>query len=110
MKNPVTTLALISVLGISAPASGQPLGDADLGREFALKTCAECHSVLPGGGASPNPDAPTFSAIAHSPGMSRIALVSWFQTPHKKMPNLMLENADKDNLIAYITGLREMDQ
>ena len=95
-------------MGLPGAADAQSRGDPHVGQSYALKVCAECHAVLPEGGPSPNPDAPAFITIANSPGMSRIALVSWFQTPHKSMPNLMLETSDRDNLIAYITGLKEI--
>ena len=110
MKNPVLLLALTGALALSGGAAAQPVGDPYVGREFALKVCAECHAVLPEDGSSPNTEAPTFTTIANTPGMSDIALASWFQTPHKSMPNFMLKADERENVIAYITSLRSANE
>lgn len=109
MKNLKTLIAAIGIAVVPVSASGQQAGDPQLGRKFALKVCAECHAVLPGNTISPQAGAPAFRTIANTRGMSRIALITWFQTPHKEMPNLMLDAGDKDDLIAYITSLRHED-
>jgi hypothetical protein len=44
------------------------------------------------------------------PGMTGTALAVWFRTSHpvlpKTMPNLVIEDDDMDNVIAYILSLR----
>jgi hypothetical protein len=51
--------------------------------------------------------APTFSAVADTPGMNERALVVWFQSfDHETMPNLMIAPGDLDDVVAYIVGLR----
>ena len=36
-----------------------------------------------------------------------MALTVWFQSPHTNMPNLILEPAARDDVIAYIVSLGE---
>ena len=83
------------------------IGDSRKGLSYARKVCAECHNVLRTDAASPNPEAPTFRRIANTPGMSVTALTVWSRTSHPKMPNLIIEPTDMDNLIAYIVGFRD---
>ena len=51
--------------------------------------------------------APTFDAVAGTPGMNERALVVWLQSSdHGSMPNLMLASEDRDDVVAYIMSLR----
>lgn len=101
------SLAMVGIFGAFALAAAAELSDPKKGREFAQGVCAECHAVLPEGKTSPNADAPTFKAIANTRGMSRTAIIVWFQSPHQKMPHLVLEADDLDNVIAYIRSLKD---
>jgi hypothetical protein len=51
--------------------------------------------------------APTFRAIANTPGMTALALNVFLRTPHRSMPNLVISDGDRDNVIAYILSLRD---
>jgi hypothetical protein len=53
-------------------------------------------------GRSSNADAPTFEAIAKTPGLSTAALAASLQTSHRTMPNVVIKGDDADNIIAYI--------
>ena len=101
-------IALIA-LGLLAAASGRLLaqedGDPRRGRTLAREVCAVCHAVEKGR-SSPNPDAPTFEAIASVHGMSIRALAVALRTPHRTMPNLVLEGDELNNIIAYILSLK----
>jgi tetratricopeptide (TPR) repeat protein len=88
-------------------ADGQDLGDADRGLAYARKACAACHNVLRTERPSPNRQAPPFTRIAATPGMSVTALTVWSRTTHPTMPNLVIAPDDMDDLIAYILSLRE---
>ena len=56
---------------------------------------------------SPTMIAPTFSAIAETPGINERALIVWFQSSdHATMPNLILAQKDLDDVVAYILSLR----
>jgi hypothetical protein len=61
--------------------------------------------VLVGQSESPNPLAPTFEEVARTPGMTRIALTVWLQTPHPSMPNLVVDPNRIDDLSAYLAAL-----
>ena len=82
------------------------VGDAQRGHVYAKKVCAKCHAVEAGDMFSPTMIAPTFTAVADTPGMNERALLVWFQSSdHATMPNLMPARGDLDDVIAYIIDL-----
>jgi mono/diheme cytochrome c family protein len=83
------------------------VGDARKGLAYAHQVCSGCHNVLRTDAVSPNPQAPAFKKVANTPGMSITALTVWSRTTHPTMPNLVIELADMDDLIAYILSLRD---
>jgi mono/diheme cytochrome c family protein len=82
-------------------------GDLRKGFAYAEQFCSDCHNILTTDAASPNRQAPSFKKVANIPGMSLTALTVWSRTSHPTMPNLVIESADMDNLIAYILSLRD---
>ena len=88
-------------------ANGQQLGDAGRGLAYAQRHCSGCHAVQAGQLVSPVPAIATFKPIANTPGMTRMALTVWFQSPHPNMPNLVLEPSARDDVIAYIVSLQD---
>jgi mono/diheme cytochrome c family protein len=103
-------LGAIAFMAGSAVAVAQDWGDGRQGLRYAQKMCAECHAVSAGQVRSPVADAPSFEAIANTPGMTATALIVWFRSAHpllpKTMPNLVIEDDDMDNVVAYILSLR----
>lgn len=93
------------LLGFSGAAWAQ---DADIaaGKAYATEICAACHAILPGEMLSPRIEAPAFQEVADTPGMTELALAVWLQTSHPTMPNIVLEQDDMRNVIAYIRGLK----
>jgi mono/diheme cytochrome c family protein len=87
-------------------ASGQEIGSRVRGLEVARQLCAECHAIEDNDARSPNPDAPTFPAIAGVPGMTALALRATLNTSHRSMPNILLPAEEQSNLIAYILSLK----
>lgn len=87
-------------------ASAQGVGDAEKGLAFARQNCSECHAVEAGTLESPDPEAPSFASVAETRGMSWIALSAFLQTPHKTMPNIVLPQDDREDVIAYILSLK----
>jgi mono/diheme cytochrome c family protein len=79
---------------------------ATRGLDYARVHCAECHGVEPTEMISPFFDVPPFREIANTPGISELALVSFFQTTHPTMPDLIVPHADMRDLIAYILSLK----
>jgi len=100
----VFTAAALICLAWSARAD--EFGDVHAGRVFAKKVCSPCHAIEPEAPMSPKIDAPSFAAVANTPGMTRTALTVWLQTPHPTMPNFILEAQDQDDVIAYILSLK----
>jgi len=82
------------------------LGDAEKGRVYARRVCADCHNTTGSDNASPNRKAPTFKSIANTPGMTVTALTVWSRTPHVSMPNLIIPQDELENLSAYILSLK----
>jgi mono/diheme cytochrome c family protein len=91
-----------------AAAAAQQAGNAQQGRDYAARVCAECHAVAGDVSGSPNTAAPPFFAIANTPGMTDMALAAFLFTPHRDMPNLIIPPADARDLIAYILSLRRV--
>lgn len=102
--NSITLLAATLMLGFTVPAEAQ---DADIaaGKAYAEEVCAQCHAVLANEEVSPHIDATPFQQVAETPGMTEMALSVFLQTPHVNMPNLVLEQDDARNVIAYIRSL-----
>jgi mono/diheme cytochrome c family protein len=88
-------------------AQAQEVGDAEKGHAFAQTLCAICHGVEPGAMQSPHASAPTFERVAAEPGMTAMALYVILQTPHREMPDLILAQQEKDDVIAYILTLKD---
>ena len=87
-------------------ASSQDIGQPTRGLASAERLCAECHAVRKEQERSPNPAAPRFEALATTPGMTSIALSAALNTPHRTMPNIMLEPEERADVVAYILSLR----
>jgi mono/diheme cytochrome c family protein len=101
-------LGIAAVIGMAiAVAHAQAPADPHKGRALAQRFCAECHAMGKDNDVSPTSEAPSFTAIAATPGMTAMALHVFFQTPHRAMPNLMLTNDQKNDIIAYIMSLKE---
>jgi biotin carboxyl carrier protein len=65
-----------------------------------------CHAVEPGIPTPPFAKAPSFSSVAATPGMTSMALNVWFSTSHPTMPNLIIPQKQKEELMAYFAALR----
>jgi mono/diheme cytochrome c family protein len=76
------------------------------GLAYAKQACASCHAVTASEAHSPDLAAPTFEAIANTPGMTGIALNAWLHTPHRTMPNLIVDPDRIADLSAYISTLK----
>jgi mono/diheme cytochrome c family protein len=103
---PIKFATAIAVIMLPMIANAVELGDAQQGLTYAKRVCAECHAVEAGEEQSPHLNAPTFDAVAKTPGMTERALIVWLQTSHPTMPNLVIPDDDTDNIIAYIMSLR----
>ena len=85
------------------------VGNVQQGLRLARELCTQCHLVDKVAGRSTNANAPTFEAIAKTPGLTSAALAAALQTSHHAMPNIVIKGADANNIIAYILSLKESD-
>ena len=98
-----TVPLLVLIVGT---AHAVELGDPARGLDYARVNCAECHAVEPTETLGPFEEVPTFREIANTPGISELALISFFQTPHPTMPDIIVPSADIRDLIAYFATLK----
>jgi mono/diheme cytochrome c family protein len=99
------TAAFLSVL-VCGQALAQERSNPQAGHALARRICSECHAVEARQARSPNRAAPTFKTIADVPGMSPIALSVALQRSHENMPNIILDEKDLRDVVAYILSLR----
>jgi mono/diheme cytochrome c family protein len=105
----IITSIVAGALLIAASAGvsqAQVFGDAQRGATVARSQCADCHGVELGQ-RSRNSAAPTFEVIAATSGMTGLAIEAALQTTHRQMPNVMLESADRTDIVAYIQSLKD---
>jgi len=105
MKRMVALAALLITV-TAGLVHAQDVSERLKGASFVHQICAECHAVEAGQAQSPNGQAPTFEAVAKTPGMTAIALTAILRTSHRTMPNIMLADDDLRNVIAYIMTLK----
>jgi mono/diheme cytochrome c family protein len=99
-------VAAAAALGSGYAAHAQE-ADVAAGKAYAEQVCAACHAVSPAEEFSPLPQAPTFQSVADTPGMTELALSVWLQSSHPTMPNIVLEQDDLRNVVAYIHSLKK---
>lgn len=95
-----TRLAIVfGVLLSGTPVATQSSGNRAEGLVIARDLCATCHQVERDQTVITY-KAANFREIANTPGMTSLALSVWFQTPHRKMPNLILTLKQRNDLVA----------
>ena len=86
-------------------------GNSAAGREYAHEVCSPCHAVTAEQASQRTiAVAPDFQTIANTPGMTATALRAFLQTPHPKMPNLILTPEHSADVIAFLLSLRDRRQ
>src|SRR5215813_6558399 len=100
----IGSIAIVGTLLAAAPARAQEAANAGL--ILARQLCSECHAIERAPGRSPNPASPPFEIIANVPGMTAMALSAALQSPHRSMPNVMLDSNQLSSIVAYILSLR----
>ena len=92
-----------TAFGSSAMAQDTPAA----GLAIARQLCSECHDIERSPQPrSPNTAAPPFVTIANVPGMTGMALSAALQTPHRTMPNVILDANQLSGIVAYVLSLR----
>ena len=109
----VRAVVFASVLAASASAANAQAasGNPEAGRLYAREVCSPCHA-LTAEQASQRTIAigPDFQTIANTSGITATALRAFLQTPHPKMPNLILTPEQSADVIAFVLSLREQRQ
>jgi mono/diheme cytochrome c family protein len=100
------SFAMVLLIAVTARAGAQQPGNPLKGAALAQSVCAQCHAVRSGQMRSPNPMAPSFSDVAKWPGMTEIALRAWIQSSHRTMPNIVLDDDERNNVVTYILSLK----
>jgi mono/diheme cytochrome c family protein len=100
------SFAMVLLIAVTSGAGAQQPGDPLKGAALAQSVCAQCHAVRSGQMRSPNPMAPSLSNVANWPGMTEMALRAWLQSSHPTMPNIVLDNNETNDVIAYILSLK----
>jgi mono/diheme cytochrome c family protein len=114
----LTTLSIVSACTVPAApgpsaatvhAQSEPAADSALasaGRAYAEANCSGCHAI--GAGEPPNPQAPSFAAVANEMNFTAASLREFFVDGHE-LPGMMtvrLDDEDADAMTAYILSLR----
>jgi cytochrome c2 len=106
-------ILLAAILAESAYAANAQdvLGDSEAGRVYTREVCSPCHAVTAEQASERRiVIAPDFQSIANTRGMTATALRAFLQTPHPKMPNLVLTPEQSDDVIAFLLSLRARRQ
>jgi mono/diheme cytochrome c family protein len=102
----MTCTIMLAALAAAPRIQAQELSDWQRGRLLARQVCAECHAVERNQVRSHNRLAPSFTAVASTPGMTAMALNAFLHTPHRAMPNLILSDDQVRGVITYILSLK----
>ena len=83
-------------------------GNSEVGRVYAREACSPCHAVTAEQRSQRTiAIAPDFHTIANTSGMTATALRAFLQTPHPKMPNLILSPEQSADVISFVLSLRD---
>lgn len=74
----------------------------DQGRRVAETWCANCHLIGPGARGPAGDAAPPFAAVAAMPSTTAMSLRVFLQTPHSRMPDYRLSQAELDGVVTWI--------
>lgn len=107
---PLVVLAALALGAVAAPSgafSAPADGDPEAGRGYALRHCAGCHNVISREPAPFPPRlGPSFAAVANEKTTTALGLSVFLQTPHASMPNLILSEQERRDVIAHILTLK----
>ena len=104
---------LASILAASTLVANpqEASADSEAGRVYAREVCSPCHAVTAEQATQRMiAIAPDFQTIANTAGMTVTALRAFLQTPHPKMPNLILAPDQSADVIAFLLSLRDRRQ
>ena len=110
MMRVVMLAGVLAGSACAADAQDTP-GNPEAGHLYAREVCSPCHAVTAEQALQRTiAIAPDFQTIANTPGMTATALRAFLQTPHPKMPNLILTSDQSADVIAFLRSLRDRRQ
>jgi mono/diheme cytochrome c family protein len=107
MKLAALSQVVLSTAMVAWPLQAQERGSAQRGLSLARQVCSECHAIQPQQLQSPNARAPSFVALATTPGMTGAALTVALTTPHAGMPMFRLSADQRQSIIDYVLSLKQ---
>jgi mono/diheme cytochrome c family protein len=102
---PTTLLTLLAAPEATAQGVVQQ-EHLDQGRRVAETWCANCHVIGPAARGPVGDAAPSFQEIARMPSTTEMSLRAFLQTPHARMPDYRLTQAELDGVVAWILALK----
>jgi len=87
------------------PVFAQSNGDPESGRQIVTTICSSCHYTFATKGSKKEVP-PSFEDIANLASTTPLSLKVFLRSNHKRMPNLLLSDAETDDVIAYILSLK----
>jgi mono/diheme cytochrome c family protein len=106
MKSVMYLMTFLMLPFAVSSVHAQAGGDPQESLAVAQQVCSGCHVIRRGQVPSLNSRAPTFLELATAPGMTVAALTVALTTPHAGMPMFMFTADQRQDVIAYILGLR----
>jgi mono/diheme cytochrome c family protein len=105
---PKIAFVAAALMAVSVSASADPVAAERLaeGRRIAETWCANCHLVGAGPQGPAGDAAPPFHAIAAMPSTTAMSLRVFLSTPHGRMPDYRLSNAQIDAVSDWILSQR----
>jgi cytochrome c len=97
---PIGAAAFLCLL---TAATARAAGDAEAGKELALRWCNSCH-IVDQSGRGPD-TAPPFPILARRSPNDRTWLRAWLTDPHPPMPNFNLSREQIDDVVAYLDSM-----
>ncbi len=101
--------AALTLLGCATrqPVSEEREANIAAGQTYARGICAQCHNVITRKARLLGTvGAPDFYAVANAKTTSLMGLNAFLVTPHPTMPNLIIPEQDRIDVIAYIMSMR----
>ncbi|WP_193560470.1 c-type cytochrome [Dankookia rubra] len=98
---PMLALAVLlpALASAEEPARQERLNE---GRRVAEAWCADCHVIGPRARGPAGDAAPPFAAVAAMPSTTAMSLRAFLQTPHSRMPDYRLTQAELDGVVTWI--------
>lgn len=109
MRRSIGAAVMLALFAWAGRAGAVEVGSPQDGLRVAEARCASCHGIERGAEFSPNLMAPTFEAVALTPGMTATALSVALRTSHRQMPDLILGSEEISAITAYILSLKHGD-